>query len=99
MFVRGNTTSTVYIVFSFVFDSFLGGWISNSRGTCTEAGVEPGVLFVINMNHSLTFSWRKYRKLVHSSQLCQKCHTFPTNGKGLRKVTCLYNVIFPHIAL
>ena len=37
----------MYIVFSFVFDSMLGGWISNSGGTCPEAGVEPGVLLVI----------------------------------------------------
>ena len=34
-------------MFSFVFDSMLRGWISKSGGTCPEAGVEPGVLFVI----------------------------------------------------
>ena len=44
---EGNTTSEVYIVFPFVFDSMLGGWTSNSGGTCPEARVEPGVLFVI----------------------------------------------------
>ena len=47
MIVRGNTTSVVYIVFSFGFNFMLGGWISNSGGTCPEAGVESGVLFVI----------------------------------------------------
>ena len=47
MIVRGNTTSVVYIVFSFGFNFMLGGCISNSVGVCPEAGVEPGVLLVI----------------------------------------------------
>ena len=47
MFVRRNTTSAVYTMFSFGLDSMLGRWISNSGGTCSDDGVEPGVLFVI----------------------------------------------------
>ena len=34
-------------MFYFGFNFMLGGWISNSVGVCPEAGVEPGVLFVI----------------------------------------------------
>ena len=67
MFVRGNTlrgnrNSAVYIVFYFGFNFMLGGWISNSVGVCPEAGVEPGVLFVIikkGENVSCSFDYLK----------------------------------------
>ena len=53
--MRGNTTSVVYIVFSFVFDFMLGEWISYSGGTCPEVGVDPGVLFVIIKKGEMLF--------------------------------------------
>ena len=53
--MRANTTSAVYIMFSFGFDFMLGGWISNSGGTCPEAGVESGVLFVIIKKGEMLF--------------------------------------------
>ncbi|XP_069151836.1 uncharacterized protein [Solanum lycopersicum] len=41
----------------------------------------------------------KVQKVGAHFQLHQKRQTFPTIDRGLRKVTCLFNVIFPHIAL